>query len=273
MSKISVKLPPFAGVAAGQTAVANLPVGRRYHSLKLAYSGITLVQMNEIRVLANGEVIHRYSGTERDVMNKFDGMDAAAGILVIPFDRYRLKTRAGIELTSLNTGSADERGRQISTLSVEVDIDAAAAAPALSLTAKQSERLGGGPGVVLRVKKREISLIDGLEMDNLAGGINGANPQAQMLNKLFLASANVISARITRDNFEVFNRSKAENDLEQNNGERVPQTGYFVIDPTEEGDGGEPFQLQGYQDFRIQLGASGPATITTISEFLGELGG
>lgn len=273
MSKISIKLPPFSGVIAGSTAVANLAIGRRYHSLNLFYSGATLAQLNEIRVIANGEVIHRYSGDQRDTMNKFDSRDAAAGILIIPFDRYRLNTRVGKEMTALNTGSQDEKGRMISTLSVEVDIDGAAVAPVLSLRAVQSERLSGGPGVILRVKKRDISLIDGLEMENLAGGINGQNPAAQMLNKIYLGSANVTDALILRDNFTMFDRDKAENDFEQNNGERVPQAGYFVIDPTEAGDGGEPYQLEGYQDFRIRLAASGAANMTVITEFLGELGG
>ena len=108
--RIEQRMPPFEGVAAGNTALIKLPIGRRFHSIFLIYSGVTLAQMTEIRVMANGKVFQRFTATERDNMNQFIGQAAAAGILQIPFDRVGLKNREQEELTSVNTGVADAQG-------------------------------------------------------------------------------------------------------------------------------------------------------------------
>lgn len=273
MSRIDVKLPPFSGVAAGQTAVIDLPVNRRYHEIALAYAGVTLAQLNEIRVKINGQTIHRYSGVERDAINQFDGRAAAAGILTIPFDRYNLLQRETEEAFALNCGSVGPNGAQIKTFVIEIDILGAAAAPVMSMTATQSEPLAGGPGLILRVKKEARQLIDGLEIFDLGGGVNGNNQFAKAVNRVFFASANITGLEIRRDNFTIYDRSKALNDVKQLDGVRTAQAGYFVYDTTEKGYGAMPTLMEGFPDFRFILAASASGSMTMISELIGELGG
>jgi len=80
MPKTTRKAPSFEGVAAGQTATARLPIGRTYEQLLIPYSGATLTQLNELRIIANGEVIHRVTElTKLDSMNQFEGRAAANG--------------------------------------------------------------------------------------------------------------------------------------------------------------------------------------------------
>src|SRR5690606_22485953 len=156
--RIEQRMPPFEGVAAGNTALIKLPIGRRFHALFLTYAGVTLAQMTEIRVMANGKVFQRFSATERDKMNQFIGLDAAAGILRIPFDRHKLKNREQEELTAINTGVPDAQGNSINSLTVEIDIAASATAPVLSMNATQSEPVAGGPGVMLNIRKDSRSI-------------------------------------------------------------------------------------------------------------------
>ncbi len=104
MPLLTRKMPSWEGVAAGQTATVRLPIGNTYHKLLVPYSGVTLAQMDEIRVIANGKTIQRLIGGDvLDSMNQFDGRNAAGGILTIDFERFGLRTRAGSEFTVIGT--------------------------------------------------------------------------------------------------------------------------------------------------------------------------
>lgn len=272
MARIEVRMPAFEGVAAGQTATAKLPIGRRYHELQLTYSGVTLAQITEMRLFANGKVIHRYSGADRDSMNQFDGRAAAGGILAIPFDRFNLITQAGREETALNTGSQSEQGLSINSLYLEIDIDGAAAAPAFSMTATQSDALAGGPGTVLHVQRhtRDFAGAGVFDISDLPRG----TATSIALNRIFFKpSANALTdVKIERNQYTIFERSATLNTRIQTDGVRTPQGGIFAVDKTERGYGGDPIDLVGVSDFRYNLTVNGAMTVTVYSEFLGRLG-
>ena len=264
MSLITKKMPSFQGVAAGQTATANLPIGLTYHELLLNYSGVTLAQMNEIRVVANGKVIQRYaSGTQLDTMNQFEGRAAAAGVLTIPVgDRYGLKSRDGIEFSGLGTGVVDDPN-PITTLSVEVDIDAAAVGTTLSMIAIQSDPSVSGM----------IKFVDQYSYAPSAAGDFDISdlPKSRIFNQLFLQSANVTDVEIRRNGYTVFERSASENNTVQTDGVRVPQAGNFVVDFTEKGYGSEGLATKGVQDLRIVLTMSAAATVPLALVAVGPL--
>lgn len=277
--RISVPVSPFQGVAAGQTATAQLPVGRRYHGIDLVYGGTTFgpSYMDRIKVIANGEIIHDYSGSQLDTLNQYDGRAAAAGILRIPFDRYNLLQREQEEITALNTGVVDRNGVKISTLSVEIDIAAGAVAPTLSAFAEQSlaRPMSNQTHMINRIKKytRTAGGAGTLNISDIPGGVSGSNPFAVALNRLFFFSGNVTGLVIKRDNFEVFNRSATRNNAILTDGVRVPQANVFAFDTTENGYGGDIMQLAGFQDVQYNLDMSGAATFDIIAEFFGALEG
>lgn len=278
--RITTRMPSADGVGAGQTATFKLPIGRRYHELLLTFGGTTmaLANMTEIRVNANGKPIHRYSAVQLDKMNQFDGRNAVGSgkILVIPFDRYGLATMAGRIETALNTGldTTPVQGvNYITSLTVEIDINSEAEAPLLDLIAIQSDRLSGvGAGTVLHRTKHTYSPSGKgeFEISDLPRG----NNTSMMLNRIaFIPSANDInSIKIDRNNYNIFDRTKALNELIQRDGERVPQSGYVVVDRTEQGFGGDPISLLQLSDYRYKLDMSGACTLTILSEYLGRLG-
>lgn len=286
--RITVKVPNSNGVAPGQTATWDLPIGRRYHALNIAYSGTTmgLPQMTELRIVANGEVIHRYSAADRDTMNQFDRMAAAAGILIIKFDRDGLYAQGGEEATAIQTGSPDPKtGVLISSFKLEIDIAGSAVAPAIAVTAIQSDNVGllngvdrRGPGLIRRIRKfsRTLGSAGVNEISDLPKGTEGAN--YLWLNRTFFVTANTLDVEIRRSNFTIFQRTAAVNSRIQANGVRTAQAGWFCYDPTEEGYDWEPvsfFQDNGlpYQDFRYLLNLSGAETVTAYVEYLGRLQG
>lgn len=283
--RIQVKVPNSNGVAAGATATWSMPIGRRYHSLALQLTNLTAAQLTEIRILANGEVIHRYSGADRDKMNQFDRMTAADTnhILLIPFDRRGLYNQAGEEATAIQTGSQDPAtGVAITDFKMEVDIDPAAVNPAIAVVASQSDnptdKNRQGPGLIRRVMKytRVFSVAGVNEISDFPKGTEGS--KFIWVNRAFFKTANTLDVEIDRSNFAIFQRTAALNNQVQTNGVRTPQTGWFVFDPTEEGYDWEPvglLQANGipYQDFRYKLNVSAGETITGYIEYLGKFQG
>ncbi len=259
--RITRVMPSFEGVAAGQTATCRMPIGLSYHHLNVAYSGVTLAQMTDIRLVANGKVYQRYpGGDELDVFNQFDGRSAASGRLILPIgDRFGLRTREAQEFTAIGTGKKDDP-RPITTLALEVDIDAGAAGPVLSMKANQSA-------------PRESGLIKQVRHFNYtAGGAGDFEiadlPKGGIINRIFFKSGDINSLKVERDGYTVFERDATDNDVEQGDGVRVPQAGYFVYDPTEQGNGAEGLATKGVHDLRFTLDMAAGGSIPVTVEYL-----
>ena len=262
MPRIDQKMPAPPSVAAGATTTFRLPIGRRYHALQLLGSAttITVADLSEIRVLANNKIIQRFSGADRNVMNRFDGredaaIDATSFNLEIPFDRYGILTKAGEEETALNTGSVDpQNGKVINSLAIEIDLagpGGITGTPALSMYATTSEALPGGPGSVPHVLKsaRDFAAAQQYEISDLPrGGVT-----TQFLDKLFMhPSASTLDLfKVLANQTTLFERTAALNERKQRDGIRFPQAGWYCIDRSEHGYGGDPFDLRGLEDWRL----------------------
>jgi len=274
MSRIEVRLPAGEGVADGQTATFKLPVGRRYHEIQVDFDGMNVADMQEIRIYANGKVIHRYSGEERDSMNKFDRREntLTGKILILPFDRHALKTLFGEEQTALNTGSFDEAGNGISSLYIEIDIKSGVTAPKIAMTATQSEKLEGGAGTVMHVQRhiRDFGGAGQVEVSDLPRG----TVTSMALNRVFLvaSTSTIDKVQIQRNTHTIFERKREVNTRVQMDGMRSPQYGIFTIDKTERGVGGDPITLTGVNDFRYIMDLPVAMSVKFITEYLGVLG-
>ena len=150
-----MKLVSPQGINAGGTAYFKLPTGLRYHLLVIKYAG-ALADYPELRVVANTENVRRVSFVEQDMMNQTDGLAAAGGLLVVPFDSLGMRIREGAEETALNVGrppNMDPQPNEITSAEVQIDIGAGAAAPALEVFATVSNAIGGGAGLVRHIVK------------------------------------------------------------------------------------------------------------------------
>lgn len=249
--------------------------------LNYAHNAVSqsVVHFEEIRIFANGQVIQRFTGVERDKLNQFDGKAGANGVLEIPFDRSYLKTVAGQEETALNTGVADSEGRKITSLYMEIDLGAnAVVAPSdLSLYAKESDAIPGGPGIIpyIRREQRNPAGADtDFQISDLVNpGVNA--PDKIALNRITFkpSTGEITNIRIDRNSYSIFDRTDQLNRVIQKDGVRVPQGDYFMVDTTENGYGGEPIDLYGMTDFRYRLSVDAGSTLTVLSEYLGVLNG
>lgn len=281
MPKITTKLPNPEGVVAGGTATFRIPTSRRIHSLYLDYAYNVTTQnvadFTEIRLYINGQVFQRFTGTERDTLNQFDGLEASTGVLEIPFDRKGLKTAFGQEETAINTGVADEQGRMISSMYMEIDLDSGMTIGAsdLALYAKESDAVPGGPGSIPYIRREQRSPAGADSDYQISDFVNpGVNaPDKVALNRITLipSTGTIDNLKIDRNTYNIFDRSDELNRSIQTNGVRTPQSGYYMIDTTENGYGGEVVELYGMTDYRYRLDVSAAMTITALSEYMGVL--
>jgi hypothetical protein len=258
-------MPSFEGVAAGQTATCRLPIGQTYHQLLVSYSGVTLSQINGVRLIANGKAIHTYQSLGRlDSMNQFDGRSAANGIMVLDLERFGLEGRTARELTAIGTGIAKDP-TPITTLSLELDIDAAAVSPALSAKAVRSAPTPAG--FVKKIRRFSYSATG-------AGDYEIADlPKGELIDQVFFFGAGINRVDLSRDNYQEFVRTAEENSLIQSNGVRVPQAGVFVYDPTEHSNGSETLATSGVHDLRFTLNMAAAANIDVVVVYIGALMG
>lgn len=262
--RVTLRMPSPTGVAPGQTATFPLPIGKTYHDLLLTYAGVTLAQMTEIRLIANGKVMRRVTGAVRqDTFNQFCGLAAANGILHIPLDRVGMRLKDGEEFTSLGTGIPGDP-QQVTTLNLEIDISAAAIAPVLSMKAIQSEPRPFGIIAKIREYSHNPAAAGIYEIADL--------PRTDAIGKIYLNKAGINSVRVERDGFVLFERTAAENTLIQSDGYRKPQANYFVIDPSENGFGSEAIDVVQSQDFRLIIDVAAAGAMPVIVEYLGGLG-
>ena len=95
-------------------------------------------------------------------------------------------------------------------------------------------------------------------------------PKGHIYNQVFFGedtARNFTSLLVERDNFIVFERTKAENEVVQADGVRTVQANYLVYDPTENGNGTEGLATRAVQDlrFKLQVTNAGAIPVTVVS--------
>jgi len=268
------RMPSFEGGQPGTTATLKFPIGQRYHSVSVEYSGLTLADMTEIRLKLNNKPFRVYRGAEDlNAMNKEAKIANADGILKFVFDRVGLLNRADRELTAINTGVADSAGRSINAFTLEIDIKASVTGlPQFNVTAETSGPVQGGAGALIYVlpETRSIAGAGSLEVSDYTYN----TPEAQAINAMHFkpTAGEITKAEIKRNLFTILERSKKLNERKLiDGGVREPQTGWFHLDTCEKGYGGNSIDVRGVNDFRVILECSEATQVTAYIEQMGSL--
>lgn len=269
------RIKDIQGVAAGQTMTVKLPIGLTYHGVQIPYSGVTLSELKNIEVVANGDVIHRWKdGVELDRINQFDGREPANGLLMVPFDRFGLITRQAREVTALGTGlppGPESEGRdpnKVTSLLIQAEIDSGATGPSIPhVTAFRSSPRPSGD--IIRTKRPVYNV--GSATDFV---ISDLPVFGEIINRIHVHDGGIVDRIvIERDGTKLFERTRAENERLQKDGQtteggRVPQSNMITFDTTENGYGGDTLNLGGAQDFRVTLETNNsgqvPISVETI---------
>ncbi|WP_444884857.1 major capsid protein P2 [Microbulbifer sp. PSTR4-B] len=269
------RLAPAEGVAPGVTATINLPGPRCYHDVTIQTS-FPRSQINAIRIVANNRTAQEYTGEAIDVINAFDGRQKGDDTYItIPFDQTGLKVRMFEELTAFNVGSMEIKngvatGVILSDLEIQIDIDASANNPRiLNSWATISPVKEGGPGALRTIYRLPgVSGVTGRwDYDKLPKGTRNS----QYLSRLFIKTSQITELEIERDGRTIWERTAGLNTWKQNDGERFPQAGWFVIDFSEEGYGENKLDCRTARDLRLKLTSAAAENVEMFAEYIGEL--
>lgn len=281
--QLTRKAPGWNGNIVGDNTVTlRLPIGLTFHQVYTEYDFNTAAlaledAVSEIRVVANGKPIWNIQASELDTYNKYDGRSAAGtsagGILVIDFDRFGCRMRSSEELTSLGTGNPQDE-TPITTLVIEMDLKTAVTDGNLDsrIQVSQSRILG----IFKKIRRFTHAF-------TASGEVQIADyPLGDLINRVFhFQSANNIDRlRLETDQYVQFDRTKELNSRIQTDGVRVPQSGLYVYDTTEKGNGVDQLLTRIsvgnnagslVNDQRWYLTLDGAMTVTSLVEYLGAL--
>lgn len=278
------ELTNITPVKGGGTTTITCDPGPKYHGILIKGTDFDLADLEEIRVKANSEVIHRYSATHLDMMNRQSGLKAATvarlgtGYLWIPFDRPKLRDRMAEQEGAINTGQPDpETGDMITVLKVELQFkaDGANYSPDLTAKARVSRGTPEGPGTIRRVLTTTRSAQG-------AGRITWSDFETpsskfQGLARAFIIpdANNITEVEFFRKQDSIFLMESGEYDYVLGNGfeDRSAVAGMFPVAFDEDGYGGNVVSLAGVTqgDYRMKVNTDGAMTATVIMEYLGGL--
>lgn len=258
MARITRKNPSFSNVQAGATATLEFKLGLSYHHTNLLFTGMTLAQMQNIRIEADGKPIKYWKDGERlNSENKYYGRGAAtADTITMFFTRKELETIEQRRVFALGTSD-------VSTLSLLIDIHEDAVSPKLEAYSVQ-----GNPanmGFITRIKQYQMSsaVAGEVEIDNIP------LQEGQAISAIHLYNPNIESCELEINNnirFESTKSLAAKNQVDQG---RDPQSANkMTLDFILEGDIAQAIQVQNIQDFRLKPFLSQAGNIDIVVEYL-----
>ena len=219
-----VELPSTDNVAAGSTMIQSMPVGgATYDRIALALTNISNAQITNIRVKINGREIWFFdSGTTLQLINDYYGRPSNAGYLDFYFNRPEMVNLLQERLTGI--GTVD-----VQTFTVEADIDGAVLNPAVEGLATLSD-------------PRKLGLITKVKRYPASYAVSGQVENKDIVLGPRIMAAHFIKADVNRVEIEqgsrvVFERDKADLEVDQEGYGRVPQTASMTsVDFMLEGD-------------------------------------
>jgi hypothetical protein len=276
MPRRFIKVGAFQGVAAGQTATLDLPVGDiTYHHLQLQYGTSTgggpneanmNAELSEIRLKVDGKIQRRSSFQELMTIAKLNGIAFETGIVPIFFSEPWRRTPVGED--GLAWGTQD-----IESFQVEVDIDAGATAPTLFSPSAQIDRARRPMTGIIKWRKFRVNVT--------ATGVQQFFPPRidaySRAHAFETTAADISDVKVIKDGETIIEATDDKLEpLMRANG-LVPQTGLFHIpfDITQRVSDFEPLvvgpnnDLRRVGEFRWEFNMAVAASFDLITETFG----
>ncbi|KLN61312.1 hypothetical protein WH96_06580 [Kiloniella spongiae] len=262
MARMMKKVGSFGQVAAGATAIAELPVGLTYHSLFIRYKrngadatkAQIAAEIEEIRLVIDADEKVKLSGAELHVVNDYYGYGFEDGVIQIVFSRPNMRQQEGED--ALAWGTAD-----VQVFNVEIDIAAGVTNPSLQIHALQ------GPAQKMGVHCT-IRRFDGYDAQS-AGPYEISNiPRGDYaLLGLHMTTANTKTVEIERDGKIISQVDQQVIKAHYGHTGRTIQAGMTHVDFSPTNRLSDRMSLKA-QDFRLRLDMSAPANFRIIAERL-----
>lgn len=257
------QLPTIANVAANNSVTIQMPVGNVYERVFLAYSGVTLAQLKNIKLKLNTKMVSEWKdGTFVELIDDYYSREKATGYLVFNFTRPELH-----ELKQRNFFGLDTSASQGITLaSIEIDIDAGATAPVLKAYAEKSSAVQGVPNYLTKIRRfpLPVSTAGEFDIDNIP------RPIGASIAAIHLVKSDITKANLIVDNVNWHDIPNAVAASIQGTYGRTPDTGAAaVIDMILDGDIQQAQPLTAnIKDMRIRAEAATTGQVEVLVEYV-----
>lgn len=237
MARRIIKIGGINGNGTDGVMSVILAMGLKYYNFYLALisGSCSAAQFTSLKVLANNAPIHDLTGTDRDYLNKLDGMGAYTGdsIMRIPMEMIGMIDAVTRLSTALNCGiPSPTTGKIINSARLEWTTSGATT-PTFEVYAEVDDADDKGPGAILRTKAVSEDASSG---EYATTKLPYGSEQWRMMKRIGVVTsggATIDKAKILfgADNKEVFNALKTVNDRVLIDGVTTPGSDFaFVVD-------------------------------------------
>lgn len=265
-------LATIPNVAAGAQISIKLPLGSLYEKVWVKYEGVTLAEMQNIRLEANTRIISEWpDGVMVDSINKHYNRKTKAGYLVIHFAVPELDTAQQRRFFGLDTSAS----QGITSAQIVMDIAGTAADPKISAFVEKSTPIAGMKNWLVKTRRQTFPVTSAGDFD--IDGIQRPVGTSIAAFHLYMGDGadldtlcDITKAQLLVNNVNWHNLSAADAATVQELYDRVPQVNdSAVIDLTLDGDISHALPINGtVQDLRIRAKAADVGTVTLMTEYV-----
>lgn len=263
MAKKLIKLPSISRVTANSTAVLEIPVMPTYHSIifDLTGTGLTIAQVGQIRVIANGQEVQRFANLQRliDYNAYYNRSADTVNQFMLHFFDPSYNDLAYKRAPAFGT-------QNIQTFTVEFDL---LGVPA-DVTMKAQAWIDTVPqplGVYTRIREFYIA-------SSVTGIVENSNlpKNGDVYKAVHLFKSDISAVELIVDQVQVMDATKAQLERKQKDVRpvaRVPQTAKAThVDFLLEGDPGDLLNTQGVSDLRLKMNFTTVGSCDIVAETL-----
>lgn len=263
---------PFSNVVATGTATNQVTPGRTLENLRLKLGGTSLTKamITALKIKANGKVIVEGTGSDIDKINAYRGKATAATFLEIQFADYSLNNEFDRMVGAFDTSQG------ISNISSEITIAGATAptlTPILIESAQQKDREGNAAPyapLISKLLRYPFSIANG---GRLPVNVPFGPQSGSIIKRLHVFhGGNMTGATVKEDGLVIHESIKAENEQEQTQQGRTPQTNVYTIDFCVDGAVGKALDTRSSRSLEWLFDFSAADTGTVYVEYLDPLG-
>lgn len=262
MARMTKKVGSFGQVAAGATAIAEMPVGLTYHALFIRYKrngadatkAQIAAEIEEIRLVVDADEKYKLSGAQLLMLNDYYDYGFEDGVIKILFSRPNMRQQEGED--ALAWGTAD-----VQVFNVEIDIASGVTNPSLQIHALQGPAQNLGVHCCMR-------RFDGYDAQS-SGPFEISNiPRGDFaLLGLHLTTANINSVEVERDTRIISQVDQQVIKAHYGMTGRKIQAGITHVDFSPTNRLSDRMSLKA-QDFRLRCDMSAASNFSVIAERL-----
>lgn len=263
---------PFSNVVPSGTATNQITPGRTVENFRLRLGGtsFTKAMITDVKVKANGKVIVEGTGTHIDMINAYRGVAGDAAFLDLFFSDYSLNNELDRNVGAFDTSLG------ISNITTEITTSGATAptlTPILIESAAQKARSGEAAPfapLIAKLLRYPFNIATGgrLPVTVPFGPQNGS-----VIKRLHVFhGGNMTGATVKQDGLVIHESVTAENQRDQVQHGRVPQSNVYTIDFVTDGDIKKALDTRDARSLEWLFDFSGADVGTIYVEYLDPLG-